>query len=119
MLWTVRYLWPYGAYFLNCNCQHSYLVLRRWNEKDNIIPIRESVIQGYLLAIVAYGIEILPLIRHLKLMYSDVTQPWYADNNGALGMFDHLENYFKTLNYNGLERGYLPDTTKSILVVHP
>ena len=52
-------------------------------------------------------------------MYPDVTQPWYADNAGALGMFDHLKKYFKTLNRNGLERGYFPDPTKSILVVYP
>ena len=34
-------------------------------------------------------------------------------------MFDHLENYFKALNCISPERGYLPDPTKSILVVHP
>ena len=53
--------------------------------------------QGYLLAIVAYRIKIIRLIKRLKSMYPDVTQPWYADEAGALGMFDHLDNYFKAL----------------------
>ena len=71
------------------------------------------------LDMVAYVIKILPLIRRLKSTYPDVTQPWYDDNAGALGMFDHLDNYFKALNCNGPERGYFTEPTKSILVVHP
>ena len=34
-------------------------------------------------------------------------------------MFHHLENYFKALKCNGPERGYFPDPTKIILVMHP
>ena len=75
--------------------------------------------QGDPLNMVVYGIEIIPLIKQLKSTYPDVPQPWYVDNDGALGMFDHLKNYFKALRRNGSERGYLPDPTKSILVVHP
>ena len=74
--------------------------------------------QGDPLAMFAYGIEIIPIIKHLKSMYPDVTQPWYADNYGALGMFDHLEKYFEALRRNGPEQGYFPNPTKSILVVH-
>ena len=44
---------------------------------------------------VDYMIKILPLIKHLDSTYPDVTQPYYAENAGALGMFDHLENYSK------------------------
>ena len=86
---------------------------------DNILHSRDYMMQGDLLAIVAYGIEILPLIKDLKSMYPDVTQPWYAENHGALGMFDHLDNYFKALKRNGPERGHFTEPTKSILVVHP
>ena len=61
--------------------------------------------QGYPFAMVAYRIEILPLIKHLKSTYLDVTQPWYADHAGALGMFDHLDNYCKALKRKVPERG--------------
>ena len=70
------------------------------------------------MVIVAYRIKIILLIKHLKSTYPDVTQPWYADKAGALGMFDHLDNYFKALKRNGPEWGYFPEPTKSILVVH-
>ena len=33
-------------------------------------------------------------------------------------MFDHLEKYFKALKYNALDRGYFPNPTKSILIMH-
>ena len=75
--------------------------------------------QGYPLDMVAYGMEIITLIKHLKSTYPDIMQPWYADNARALGMFDHLDNYFKALNRNGPERGYSPDPTKSMLVLYP
>ena len=71
------------------------------------------------MAIVAYRIKIIPLIKHLKSKYPDVTQPWYADKAGALGMFDYLDEYFKALKRNGPERGYFSEPTKSILVVNP
>ena len=57
------------------------------------------------LDMVAYVIKILPLIRRLKSTYPDVTQPWYDDNAGALGMFDHLDNYFKALKRKVPEQG--------------
>ena len=48
---------------------------------------REGVTQGYPLSIFAYGIGIHPLIKQLKLEFTDITQTWYADDAGALGMF--------------------------------
>ena len=33
---------------------------------------------------VAYGIGILLLIKNLKAQFTDVTQPWYADDDGEL-----------------------------------
>ena len=32
----------------------------------------------------AYGIDILPLIKNMISEFPDVTQPWYADDAGAL-----------------------------------
>ena len=50
--------------------------------------------QGGLLAMVAYGIVVLPFIRQMKSTYPDVTQPWYAYNVGALGICKNIELYF-------------------------
>ena len=120
MLWTVRQLWLYGARFVfNCYCRHSSLVLRRGDGTDNILHSKEYVAQGDPMAMVAYGIVILPLIKHLKSTYPDVTQPWYGDSSGSRGTFDHLEKYFKALNGNSPARGYLTNPTKIILAEHP
>ena len=43
--------------------------------------------QGDPLDMFAYGIGILLLIKELKAEFSDLTQPWYADDAGALGKF--------------------------------
>ena len=73
--------------------------------------------QGYTLAIIAYGIGILSLIKNLKRMIPEFTQPWYADDSGALGTFTRLETYFDSLTRRGSGWGYPPKPTKSVLIV--
>ena len=68
---------------------------------------------------IAYGIVILPLIKNLKQEIPDFTQTWYADDARAFCMFTRLETYFDSLTGQGSGRGYHPDPTKSILIVHP
>ena len=75
--------------------------------------------QGDPLAIIAYGIGIPQLIKNLKQEIPDFTQPWYADNAGALGTFTRLETYFDSLTRQCLGQGYHPDPTKSVLIVRP
>ena len=116
----VRHLWLSGANcFIKCYFHHSSLVLKNGDGKSNILHSREGVMQGYTLDVVDYDIGVLSLIKRLKLAYSGVTQPWYADNAGALGTFDNLELYFNMLKHNGPEQGYYPNPTKIIMIVHP
>ena len=49
------------------------------------------------LVMIAYGIRIFPLTKNLKQGIPDVTQPWYADDDGSLGEFTRLETYFDLL----------------------
>ena len=58
-------------------------------------------------------------IELLKAAYPDFTQIWYADNAGALGTFDAIGLYFNLLNDFGTTRGYYPELSKSVLIVHP
>ena len=48
--------------------------------------------QGGALGMVSYGISILSLIKNLKSEFPDVTQPWCADNVGALDIFVRVKN---------------------------
>ena len=68
---------------------------------------------------IAYGIIILPLIKNFKWEIFNVTQPWYAENSGALCMFAILETYFDSLTHQGPGRGYHPEPTNSIIIVRP
>ena len=110
MLWTVRHLWPPGARFVFDFYHHwSSRVLRNGNRTSIILHSIEGVTQGGHLAMIAYGIGILPLINNLKQEIPDVTQPWHADDAGDLGMFSILEIYFDSLTRQGLGRGYHPE----------
>ena len=51
----------------------------------------------YSLAMIAYGIRILPHIKNLKLEIPDATHPWYADDARSLGTFTISETYVDLL----------------------
>ena len=75
--------------------------------------------QGDPLDMVAYGIGILLLIKYLKSAFTDVTQPWYAGDASALGTTTRVGSYFNSLKKLEPGRGYHPELSKSVLIVHP
>ena len=76
LLWTVRHLWPSRArFFFNYYCHWSSLVLRNGNGMESFMHSKEGVTQGDHLAMIAYRIVILPLIKNIKREIPDVTQP--------------------------------------------
>ena len=68
---------------------------------------------------ITYGIGVLSLIRELQKAHPRVTRPWYANNAGAGGTFEHIMVQFQDMQARGLSRGYLLEPTKSIYVVSP
>ena len=66
---------------------------------------KEFVTQGDPLAIIAYGIGVPPLIRELWRAQPRITQPWYADDAGAGGKFEHILAHLRDLQARGLPRG--------------
>ena len=119
MLWTARHLWLSGTCFVfNCYRHWSSLVLRNMNGTAIFLHIKESVTQGDHIAMIVYRIGILPLVKNLKREIPDVTQPWYADDYGALGTFTKVETYFDLLTRQGPEQKYYPEPSKSILIMH-
>ena len=63
MLWTVCHLRPPGDRFFKRYCHHSSFILRNGDSTANILHSREGVTQGYPLAMFAYGIGALLLIK--------------------------------------------------------
>ena len=53
--------------------------------------------QGDPLDVVAYGIGVIPLIKHLKSGFLDISQLWYSDNAGALCTFSNVKLYLNSL----------------------
>ena len=120
MLWTVRHLWPSGPRFVfNCYCHLSSLVLRNRNGTASSLHSKEGVTRGDTLAMIAYGIVIIPLIKNLKREIPYVTQTWYAEDSRVLGVFARIETYFDPLTCQGPGRGYHPIPSKSVLIVRP
>ena len=62
-------------------------------------------------------VGIIPLIRDICEEHPGVTKPWYPDNAGYGGEFRRIKYHLEALMQKGPSRGYLPDLTKSILVV--
>ena len=118
MFWTISHKWPSSARFaFNCYRHWVIVVVRGENGLAIFIFSKEGVTQGDPLAMAAYGILLLPLIRQLQDEIPDVNQPWYADDAGAGGKFCAIQEYFEQLQELGPSRGYFPEPTKSILVV--
>ena len=69
-----------GAQF-SFNCCHHWatLVIRTGDGAGHFLYSKEEVTQGDPLAMVEYGLGILPLIYELRTDHPSVTQPWYAD----------------------------------------
>ena len=66
---------------------------------------------------IAYCIGVLPFIRELRNSHPRFTQPWYADDSGAIGTFQQILENFRDLQARGPARGYYLELTKIILVV--
>ena len=66
---------------------------------------KEGVTEGDPLAMIVYGIGVLPLIRNLRRDHPHVTQPWYADDAGAGGEFGDNMAHFRDLQLRVPARG--------------
>ena len=62
--------------FFNCYFHWLSLVLRNGSGTASFWNIRDCVNQGDPLDIVDYIIGVLPLIKRLKAVYPDFSQPW-------------------------------------------
>ena len=78
------------------------------DESGQFLHSKEGVTQGDPLAMIAYGIGVLLLIRELWGSHPRVTQMWYANDEGGGGNFPHVLAHLHDLQARGLPRGYFP-----------
>ena len=82
-----------------------------------IIHSREGVTQGNPLAMIAYGILPLPMIRILRKEFPDIFQPWYVDDGAGMVSIPRLLLLYDRLTVIGPKYGYFPEASKIILIV--
>ena len=80
----------------------------------HFIHCKDGVAQGEPMALIAYGLGILPLIRGIQADHPLITQPWYADYAGSRGYFGNIHRHLEEIMLMGLSFGYFPDPTKNI-----
>ena len=66
-----------------------------------------------------YVLAIVLLIRKLHAAIPEACQVWFADDATAVGSLSSLFQWWQHLSYDGLEFGYLPSASKTILIVKP
>ena len=71
------------------------------------------------LAMIAYSIGVLLLIKLPKEEFTDLTQTWYADDAGSLGTFANIKLYSNSLKRFVPGHEYYPEPSKSVMIVHP
>ena len=98
-MWTIRHRWPAGVRFtFNCYRHWAQLLVRSVDgDEGTILFSKEGCTQGDPLAMIVYGIGMLPLVELLELNIPEIVQPWYADDAGAAGNYEHIEKYFRLL----------------------
>ena len=115
-LWNARILWPRCSRFLfNTYRGYAQLIVEGTTE---LLFSSEGTTQGDPLAMLFYGVSLMPLIESLKDREKYI-QTWYADDSGALGALENLVEWLSSLTENGPKYGYYPEPSKSYLVVHP
>jgi hypothetical protein len=77
MLWVIRYKWPSRAWFtFNCYRYFAVLIIQSQDGKNMAFTYSyNGVTQGDALAMVAYRMELLLLIRRLKEDFLMVRKP--------------------------------------------
>ena len=77
MLWAVRHKWTSGAQFtFYCYLHWATLVVRDTGDgSGHFLHSKEGVTKGDPLAMIAYGIGVLPLIQEVREAHARVTQP--------------------------------------------
>jgi hypothetical protein len=117
MLWTVKHRWANGARFaFNCYRHSVVLILRRPGKPCLIILSKEGVTQGDPLAMLLYGVALIPLAAALRAAVPTVVQPWYADDAAMSGPAIDIAPAMRLLEKLGPLRGYYPEPAKSILI---
>ena len=80
---------------------------------------KEGTCQGDPLAMAAYAVATVPLIKQLERTCPSTTQCWFADDDGAASDLASLSQYWDELSQLDPGYGYFPNAIKTVLLAKP
>jgi hypothetical protein len=118
MLWNVRHRWPKGSRFaFNCYRHFNLVIVRKGNAQPaHVIVHQEGLSQGDPLAMILYGVALLPLAERLRRAVPQAVIPMFADDAAAVGSFDKCALCLEFLMEEGPKYGYFPEAEKTRVI---
>ncbi len=118
MLYVVCHLWPAGARF-TFNCYQYQAVIHLHDAIAGIahtLLSKTGVTQGDPIAMLLYSITVLPLIRRLRELFSDLLHIWYANDGDAAGPIPRLRKFLSVVQHLGEPYGHKVQVDKCKLI---
>ncbi|KAL7503120.1 hypothetical protein ACHAXN_000965, partial [Cyclotella atomus] len=118
MLWNVRHRWSKGSRLaFNCYRHFNICIVREGTGNPAwVIEGEEGLSQGDPLAMVLYGVALMPLAEHLRECVPDAMTPWYADDSAGVGRAEACARAMLFLTEWGPTYGYYPEVEKSYFI---
>jgi hypothetical protein len=118
MLWNVRHRWAKGSRLaFNCYRHFNLIIFRRGSGRlAYVVTGQEGVSQGDPLAMILYGVALLPLVEKLRVAVPEATTPWFADDAAAIGNALDNATALEFLAHEGKAYGWYAEPEKTHVI---
>ena len=108
-----------ATYVENTYTTPSDLYINNHGGKVKVLESAEGTTQGDPVAMAMYALGLSVLQDEIRYSKTQVKQVAYADDLSGAGKISDLREWWDTVNTTGPEIGYIPNATKSVLIVKP
>eukprot|EP00956_Cyclotella_meneghiniana_P019732 scaffold34249_cov24-Cyclotella_meneghiniana.AAC.2 len=107
--------WPSGARFAFDSYRHNLTLVVRTGDAEAAYWLegQEGLSQGDPLAMLLYGIALMPLAERMQDAVPGALQPWFADDSAIAGTSEQCAECLHFLCKEGPAYGYFPEPEKS------
>ncbi|XP_050739099.1 uncharacterized protein LOC127009782 [Eriocheir sinensis] len=108
-----------AMYVENTYTYPTDLYINSHSGKVKVLKSSEGTTQGDPIAMAMYALGLSVLQNEIAFAETRVKQVAYADDLSGAGKISDLKGWWDTVNTAGPEIGYIPNATKSVLIVKP
>lgn len=120
MIHNIKVLCPsLSTYVENTYSKATYLYVRNNNGEVITLSSQEGTTQGDPVAMAMYALGLSVLQKEITYEKTQVKQVAYADDLSGAGKILDIKGWWDLVNGAGPEIGYIPNATKSVLIVKP